>query len=179
MNSGETEKEVPVTEENEIEIDPVKLERYMQKKKSEQNLMMGIICGMVATLVGAGIWAAITVATEYQIGYMAIGVGFLVAMAVKIFGKGFDPIFGYAGGVLALFGCILGNFFTVIAFASVSNNIPALEFIKNLDIGLVINVMVESFQFMDILFYSLAGYFGYKFAINQLQEEDFAKLAEE
>lgn len=82
---------------------------------------------MLASLVGACIWAAISVATGYQIGYVAIGVGFLVGMAVKIFGKGIDQVYGYIGAVLSLFGCVLGNLFTIILFVSVYENIPFFE----------------------------------------------------
>ena len=44
--------------------------------KNEQNFIGGIGAALAAALVGAGIWTAITVTTEYQIGYMAVAVGY-------------------------------------------------------------------------------------------------------
>ena len=39
--------------------------------KDRQNLPLGLLAGLGAALGGAVLWAVITVATEYQIGYMA------------------------------------------------------------------------------------------------------------
>ena len=48
------------------------------------NLPPGVVAGLGAAIVGAAIWAAITAATDYQIGFMAIGVGFLAGFAVRL-----------------------------------------------------------------------------------------------
>lgn len=72
----------------------------------EQNLPMGVVAGLIGALVGAALWAWITVLTDAQIGWMAIAVGFLVGLAVRIFGKGLDKVFGIVGAVLSLLGCV-------------------------------------------------------------------------
>src|SRR5438270_13589107 len=87
-------------------------QRY-QELRSEQNLPIGLLAGIFAALIGAIAWAIVTVTTEYQIGYMAIAVGFIVGYAVRL-GKGLDKIFGISGAILALFGCILGNIFSIV-----------------------------------------------------------------
>ena len=43
------------------------------------------IGGLVAMLISAVLWAVITVATQFQIGFMAIGVGLLVGYSVQYF----------------------------------------------------------------------------------------------
>ena len=48
----------------------------MDSLRSEQNMMAGAVSGTVAAFAGAGFWALVTVVTEYQIGWMAVGVGF-------------------------------------------------------------------------------------------------------
>src|SRR5258708_5169082 len=63
----------------------------------EQNLPLGILAGAGATIVGALIWMAITVATDMHIGIVAIGVGAAVGYAVRYAGKGVSKIFGYVG----------------------------------------------------------------------------------
>src|SRR5215218_2350350 len=109
-----------VTPENETssaEIDNSKLEQLINEIKSRQSLPMAILGGLIASLVAALLWAVITYATKYQIGFMAIGVGFLVGYAVNYFGKGITTTFGVVGAVLSLFGCIIGNILTTIIFA--------------------------------------------------------------
>jgi hypothetical protein len=53
----------------------------------EKKLLLGGFAGLAAAILGAIIWAVVTVTTKYQIGYMAIGVGALVGFALRI-GKG-------------------------------------------------------------------------------------------
>src|SRR5687768_15131522 len=74
----------------------------------QQDPVYAIIGGLAAAMVGAVIWAVITVSTKYQIGYMAIGVGLLVAFSVRYFGGGIDKYFGIIGAFFALLGCALG-----------------------------------------------------------------------
>ena len=63
---------------------------------------MALVAGGASSLVGAIIWAAVTVATEYQIGWMAVGVGALVGFTVRLAGKGIEKIYGYIDAGLAL-----------------------------------------------------------------------------
>ena len=89
-----------------------------QAAPAASNLPLGALAGLGAAIAGAAIWAAITAATEYQIGWMAIGVGFLVGFAVRVVGKGSEASFGVVGAVLALLGCLLGNLLTLAWFAA-------------------------------------------------------------
>jgi hypothetical protein len=89
-----------------------KIENY----KLEQNLGLGIIGGAIGGLLGAAAWAAITYFTEYQIGWIAIIVGFLVGFGVRTLGKGIDKIYGIIGGVIALGSVLLGNFLASMGF---------------------------------------------------------------
>lgn len=101
-----------------MEINEEKLMYYKEKLRLEQNLILGMGAGAAACLVSAFLWAVISVATGYQIGYMAIAVGLLVGFAIRFVGKGIDPIFGIMGALFALAGCLLGNFFNIIALLS-------------------------------------------------------------
>ena len=62
----------------------------IEQLEDQPNLLMGLIGGAIAMLVGAIVWGAVTYFTEYQIGWMAIGVGFLVGLAIK-FSDGGKP----------------------------------------------------------------------------------------
>ena len=141
--------------------------------RSEQNLAIGAIAGALAAIAGAGVWAAITVITEHQIGWMAVGIGLLVGIAMRFTGKGIDPVFGFIGAALSLVGCILGNIFTVTYFIALNEGIPFLDILGQLNPAVTIELMTATFQVMDLLFYGLAVYFGYRYAFRQVTEEDF------
>lgn len=119
----------------------------------EQNLLMGIIGGAIAANIGAVIWAVITKITGYQIGWMAIGVGFLVGYAVKMTGNGSTYSFGVAGAVLALAGCIAGN---MLAIAVI---------VGQMHMDTILFLMKKTFSPMDLVFYGLAVYAGFKYSV--------------
>jgi hypothetical protein len=149
-----------------------KIFEYREKIKLEQNLIMGIAGGSIAALAGAVLWALITVSIERQIGYMAVGVGFLVGFSVRYFGKGVDPIFGIMGAAFALLGCVLGNFFSLVGFAAPAEGMGYFEMLGAIDYSLVPEIMADAFHPMDVLFYGIAIYEGYKFSFRQITEEE-------
>jgi hypothetical protein len=144
----------------------------MQTLHEEQNLVMGALSGLVAALVGAGVWAGVTVATEYQIGWMAVGIGFLVGYAVRFAGKGIAPVYGAASAVLALFGCAAGNLLTFTWFIAAAEGMPFMAVATQLDLGITVEILTSTFEAMDVLFYGLAAYFGYKTAFRQVTQAD-------
>ncbi len=74
-------------------------------------LLAGLFA-IVAALIGAVIWAGITYATGYQIGFMAIGMGALVGAGVK-FGGGEGKVAALFAGGIAIVAMLLGEFMTV------------------------------------------------------------------
>ncbi len=159
-----------------VKIDPVRLQALMQKLRDEQNLTGGLLAGIGAAVVGAAIWAAITFATHFQIGWMAIGVGFLVGIAVRKYGHGIDMSFGIMGAILALLGCLAGNLFATCASIAGHFEIGYWEVISQLNFDAVTNIMVETFHPMDVLFYGIALYAGYKHSFHTLTQSDVQSL---
>ncbi len=126
------------------------------------NIFLGFIGGLASSIIGAGLWAGITVLTGYQIGFMAIGVGFLVGMCIRVLGKGSTLTYAVMGAVFALLGCMAGNVLSMYG-------IFAKEFQTTIGnaynlIG-PIDMLKETFQPMDLLFYALAVYEGFRFSI--------------
>lgn len=143
----------------------------------EQNYPIALIASIVAGLIGAIIWAIITVATEYQIGYMAIAIGAAVGYTMRYFGKGIDQIFGITGAIVAILSCALGNFFSIIGFTAKYETLGYLETIAMFDYSQLVPLMSETFSFMDIVFYGFAAYEGYKFAFRTFTEKEIAELS--
>ena len=157
-------------------INEEKLASFLKDMESKQNLPMAVIAGFISSIIGAAIWAAVTVATEYQIGWMAIGVGLLVGFSVRFLGKGINTIFGYIGASFALFGCLLGNFLSVLGFISIQEGINYFEVFGMIDYSKVPEIMISTFHPMDLLFYGLAVYEGYKFSFQNLSDDQISEL---
>jgi hypothetical protein len=172
MNT-ETEAKTPNTAP---EIDPLRLQRFIQEIKDNQSLLAGTLAGVAAAIVGAGLWALITALTKYQIGWMAVGVGFLVGMAVRQFGKGIDKSFGIAGAAISVLGCAAGNLLATCIMISQQQQVPFSQVLSSLNSEVVTSLMKVTFQPMDLLFYGLAVYAGYRFSFRRISAEELAKL---
>jgi hypothetical protein len=131
----------------------------------EQNLPMGFIAGLAAAATGAAIWAMITLVTNFQIGWMAVGVGFLVGWTVRVAGKGTTTMFGVLGAALALGGCLAGNLLTVCVVASRQLEVGVIDVLARLTPAFTLDLMWAMFSPIDLLFYGLAIYEGYRFSI--------------
>ena len=166
-------------QDKKVEIDPVKLQVALEKFRSEQDFLGGVGAGLAAAIAGAIIWAVISAVTEYQIGWMAVGGGFLVGMTVRVVGKGIEKHFGIAGALLALFGCLLGNLITICYFIGEQENMGFLEVLAVLNPRIVLELMKSAFNPIDILFYALAVYEGYRFSFRTLTEQEVVKASKE
>lgn len=151
-------------------------DELLEKLKLEQNLTMAIVAGVGAGLVGAALWGLITVVTNYQIGYLALAIGAGVGFSMRYFGKGIDQIFGVIGGGVAVLSCVLGNFFSIIGFYANAEGADFIEMLFIFDYAYFIPVMTETFSVMDVIFYGLAGYEGYKFSFRTFTEADMENL---
>lgn len=140
----------------------------IEQLEDQPNLLMGLIGGVIAMLVGAIIWGAVTYFTKYQIGWMAIGVGFLVGFSVKLLGKGKSMIFGISAAVLSLLGCVLGNLLVYSGIIAREEGVSFLEvfFVLLLTPAAALEVFTIAFDFMDILFYAIAAYVGFSTAVD-------------
>ena len=161
-------------EKGAVDIDQVKFQMVLQEIKDNQNLLFGVIGGSVAAAIGAAVWAVITALTNFQIGWMAVGVGFLVGYAVRICGKGIDKSFGVAGATLSLLGCLAGNLLTVCIAVSRHQHIPFLQILSRLNPEIVVGLLKATFNPMDALFYGIAVYEGYRFSFRRISKEELS-----
>lgn len=176
QNDNGNESAVVAHETPLVEIDSARLQQYQLELESSQNLPMGVLAGIVASAVSALIWAGITIGTGYQIGFVAIGVGFLVGFAVRKFGKGITPTFGVIGAVLSLLGCLVGNLLCICIMFAKQEEVGVMQVVGSLDIPLIVELMKITFSPIDLLFYGIAVYEGYRFSFRKINEEELACL---
>jgi hypothetical protein len=160
------------------ELDPIKVQAFQETLREEQSLPRGVVAGGVAAGLGAIIWAIVAYLTNYQIGWMAIGVGFLVGWAMRLFGKGIDKIFGLVGAALSLAGCVAGNLLMLGAVIAREESASLIEVITFMILNPAVDVelLVNTFSPIDLLFYGLALYYGYKASFRQITPAEQASL---
>ena len=132
-------------------------------------LLLGTLGSIAGALLGAIAWGAITAATHFQIGYMAVGVGFLAGYGMRVLGGGRDRADGVIAGIVAFLGCVLGNLLTVVIdFAphdAAHRGVAELTMLILLNPKLAWFMLTANFNVMDVLFYALAVYAGYRTAL--------------
>lgn len=144
-------------------VDPVA--DYTERlARSHENLPLGVLAGLVAAVAGAIGWAAITEASGYQIGFMAIGIGWVVGFSVRAAGRGSSPPFQFVGGFFALFGCALGNLLVACVYLAQANEVGVTRVFEVLDPMLAMGLMIAMFSPIDLLFYGLAVFEGVRLA---------------
>ena len=126
---------------------------------------MGFMGGLAAAAASAGFWALITIVLNYQIAWMAVGVGFLVGWSVRLAGKGTHRAFGIMGAVLACGACVAGNVLTVVVIAARQFEVALPEALIGLTPAGLYNLMATSFKPTHLFFYFVAVLEGYRFSI--------------
>jgi hypothetical protein len=135
-------------------------------------LPFALFGGLVAAGLGAIAWAAITVATKHQIGFMAIGVGFLVGWAVARLGNGVTPLYGVVGALCALLGCVAGNVLSACYFLGQRSGEDMLKVLESVIAnGQLVTLITSTFSGMDLLFYGLAIIQAYRGSFTPLRTD--------
>ncbi len=74
----------------------------------EQSLGLALAAGAIAGIVCAAIWMVVGVMSGRRIGYLALGVGFVVGWVVRKAGRGTSWPFGAVAALLTIASCGLG-----------------------------------------------------------------------
>ncbi len=131
------------------------------------NLPLGILAGLVAAIVGALIWMGVAVGTGLHVGYVALAVGALVGYAIRLAGKGSTPVFGVAGAVLTLLGCVGGETLTVIQLAANNAQKGFFDVVGSVDFSLLLPAIFEHASPITYFIYAIGIYEGYKLSIRR------------
>ncbi|MBS0375759.1 MAG: hypothetical protein JSR73_14365 [Proteobacteria bacterium] len=121
--------------------------------------------GVASAVLGGLLWAAVVVATNYKTGIMAIVVGIIAGWVVQRVGRSGAAPLGIVGAACALLGCVLGTLFTATWFiAQETGTGVGATLAQVLAPAHAVSIVTRSFSAMDVLFYGIAVYEGYKFA---------------
>ena len=92
------------------------------QKITVPSLLVALLAAGVAALVGGGIWAAIVIITDYEIGFMSTGIGLLTGFAVVYFSGKRGYLMQAIAVVAALVGIVVGKY---VAFFWIFRDIVA------------------------------------------------------
>lgn len=129
------------------------------------SLPKAIAAGVVAALIGGAVWGGIEMATGYQIGWIAIGIGFICGFAVRAAGKGRTTPFRVVGAACSLAGCFFGALW---AF----DHALAAEMTKQgiqVELGIMdeIQLLVENTGVITWVIFAIAVWEGWKFSVEE------------
>ncbi len=79
----------------------------------EPNTSMALVGAVGAGLLGMFIWYGIAMATGYELGIVAWGIGALVGVGTRLLGKAQTQVFGLMAGACALLAIVGGQYLTV------------------------------------------------------------------
>jgi hypothetical protein len=88
-----------------------------------------IVIGILAMILGAGLWAAVTVVTEHEFSLVAIGVGALVGLAMFSARPTSTGVAAVAA-LLTVIGCALGEFLAIPAYVARKDGIGFTKLIN-------------------------------------------------
>ncbi|NIR43543.1 MAG: hypothetical protein GWN99_06550 [Gemmatimonadetes bacterium] len=80
----------------------------------EERVYPAFIAGAISAVIGGAAWAAIVALTEYEFGWLAWGIGFLVGLAMARMTTARGPALGALAALLAAAGLVIGKALIVI-----------------------------------------------------------------
>ncbi|WP_455360368.1 hypothetical protein [Streptomyces sp. SYSU K21746] len=126
------------------------------------NVALGLAAAVVAALVTAGVYGAILGATEYEIGFAAVGVGFVIGFAAGKLG-GSNPVLSVVSALLALGAVYLGQLLGIaIIFDKIANAGVLTMFTENLSV--LTAGWKEGADPMTYLFLAIGGFVAFSSA---------------
>ena len=145
------------------------LDSNIDKLRKQQNMKLAILGGLSAFLFCSVLWALLTRITDYQVGYMAIGIGLIVGFAVRYSGRGYHWKFGLIGAIYSVLSIIVGNLIMVAQYISHTENIPHFDVIITVYFEIILAIILSLFESIDILFYGIAMYVAFKISYRRSQ----------
>jgi hypothetical protein len=139
---------------------------------SEQNFQAAVISGSIATILAAGIYAAIIVVAGYSVSFMAIALGAIVGLTIQFLGRGIESKFVILASVLAVIGCILGNFFAGLILFARQFGESASEIAARVTLDSIIEFTAATFNPADLVYWLIAVAAASYFAKRPLSRAD-------
>ncbi|MFI6355936.1 hypothetical protein ACIBJF_25430 [Streptomyces sp. NPDC050743] len=123
---------------------------------ARNNLVLGLVAAVVAAVAAAALYGVIIGATKHEIGYAAVGVGFVVGVAAGKAG-GRNPVLPIAAVVLSLASVYFGQ---LVGEAMIGAKVSGLSFTQVFfdHFDIVQKTWKEDSDPLTFLFFAIAGF---------------------
>ncbi|MFJ5141110.1 hypothetical protein [Streptomyces sp. NPDC088707] len=123
---------------------------------ARDNVALGLVAAVVAALVSAGLYGGVIGGVEREIGWAAVGVGFLTGLAAgKVGGR--NPVLPVASAVLALGAVYLGQLLGIAILLSKELDVSATELFLQ-EFSLLTEAWNETKDGLTFLFFGIAAF---------------------
>ncbi len=144
------------------------LEEQQRADDANESIGKALVAGLVAAVLCTVVVGGFAALTGCWHRALCVGIAFVVALAVKHFGRGNDRRFGFVGAFWSLAGCVGAYYFALPILSARMAGMPLLEYMENVkDWGLWVNA---SLRWPDLFFYAVAMCCGYRFSHDALAE---------
>lgn len=144
------------------------IEATVTQRRDKPCLPIAVAGGLLATVVGAMLWAVVTTMTSFHIAWMAIPLGLLVGGVIRTLGRGLDRSFGCLGAILVAFGCLLGSHLTNCMFIARDAGLATTAVLTQVNPAAIVRLLTNTFHPLDPVFYGLAIYGGYRLSFRRI-----------
>ncbi|MEV8587847.1 hypothetical protein [Streptomyces sp. NPDC051180] len=123
---------------------------------ARDNVALGLVAALVTAIVTGVVYGAVIGGIEREIGWAAVGVGFLVGLAAgKVGGR--SPVLPFAGAVFSLGGVYLGQLVGIAILAGKQLHVSASELFFQ-EFGTLTEVWNADKDVLTFLFFALAAF---------------------
>ena len=159
------------------EIDPAKYQHYVDLRRTHQQFSLAIMAGVIGAAVGAMVWLGISMFTNIPVGWMAVGVGLIVGVMIRVAGQGIDRAFGIVGVVLTLAGCAGGTLLAGCWLLSIQTADAGFsDMVLALTPGLVVEIFRAMLSPMNYAYYGIGTVASYWFSIRRIKRVELQQL---
>lgn len=85
-----------------------------EERPAAAALLPALLAGLVAAVVGGVVWGLIVKWTDYEVGFVAWGIGFLVGLAVVTAARARGLVFQIVAVLCALLGILIGKYLSFV-----------------------------------------------------------------
>jgi hypothetical protein len=126
-------------------------------------VVRAVVLGALAALAGAAVWVAVGAATKHEIGFVAVGVGYLVAVSMSRVRASWQRL-PIVAAVIALVAVVVGDVVLDVILQAQYEQVGLGDAFSAVatDLSLAGNIFGAYFSPIDLLFWLLAASVAYR-----------------
>jgi hypothetical protein len=166
----EQKKDIGAEASTSFEIKEDGFAKYRDLMLKKQNMLLGILAGIGAAIVANALWIGL-IQLGQKIDFLVLAVGFGIAYAVRYFGKGVEPKFGYAAAAIAFVSIIITYFLIGCILFAKGKNLAFFSVFTYMNLTTALYLLRGIMKTLDVLFWFGAVGVAYYFAFKPLKEQ--------